>query len=304
MSVDQHPIPQQITNYEFKLIGDMTLNQFARAAGGILLALLINASPLVFFVKYPLAFGLAAGGLALAFVPLGDRPLEKWVLAFIKSLYSPTLFTWQKKVDPNWLQIDWSKKLDDKDEEESVPKKDKDKVQEFVSSLPARQAGQLNKDIEPETPLAISVEKPILEKSVEILTEKTDLPIDEEVLARDWSSREGAAQVKSEKLKATGMAVFGAIPMPDKPVEPNMLVGMVTDKTGKIVEGAIVEILDTEGNSSRVLKTNSLGQFKTATPLTEGKYLLITEKEGLTFDRVNVDALGKIVEPVKIQAQS
>lgn len=303
MSVDQHPIPQQITNYEFKLIGDMTLNQFARAAGGIVLALLVNASPLVFFVKYPLAFALLAGGLALAFVPMGDRPLEKWLLAFIHSLYSPTLYTWQKKVDPNWLQIDWSKKLTEKeDETREVPKKDKDKMEEFVLSLPVRQVGQVEKGQEKEK-VDVVEEKPVLEEKVlvDIVEDKTEK--EEELVARNWSEDLGA-EIKSEKLKATGMAVFGSIPMPDRPSDPNVLVGMVTDKTGKIVEGAIVEIVDPEGNSSRVLKTNSLGQFKTATPLSEGKYLLVTEKEGLAFDRVNIDALGKIIDPVKIQAQS
>jgi len=46
--MEQHPIPQQITSYEFKLVGEMTLKQFAKAAGGIILALLINATKLVF----------------------------------------------------------------------------------------------------------------------------------------------------------------------------------------------------------------------------------------------------------------
>jgi len=31
--MEQHPIPQQISSYEFKLVGEMTLKQFLKAAG-------------------------------------------------------------------------------------------------------------------------------------------------------------------------------------------------------------------------------------------------------------------------------
>ena len=50
--MEQHPIPQQISSYEFKLVGEMTLKQFAKAAGGIIIALVINSAPLVFFIKW------------------------------------------------------------------------------------------------------------------------------------------------------------------------------------------------------------------------------------------------------------
>jgi hypothetical protein len=79
---------------------------------------------------------------------------------------------------------------------------------------------------------------------------------------------------------------------------------MVTDFDGKIIEDAIVEIQDEKGNPTRVLKTNSLGQFKTTTPLAKGRYLVIPEKENYVFDRVNIDLQDKIVEPIKIEAKS
>jgi hypothetical protein len=63
-----------------------------------------------------------------------------------------------------------------------------------------------------------------------------------------------------------------------------------------------VEIQDRNGNPARVLKTNSLGQFKTTTPLASGKYLIIPEKDNCEFDRVEITLEGKIVEPVKLQS--
>ena len=33
--MEQHPIPQQISSYQFKLVGDMALAQFGKTAGGV-----------------------------------------------------------------------------------------------------------------------------------------------------------------------------------------------------------------------------------------------------------------------------
>lgn len=275
--MEQHPIPQQITSYEFKLVGEMTLKQFGKAAGGIIIALLINATGLVFFVKWPLMFIFAAGGLAMAFVPFQDRPLETWLLSFIRSIYMPTIYVWKKKPNPNWLDIDLSKKIDiEKDEEAiEIPVKSSEKVKEFIESLPSVKKEVAN-DIEKK-------EEYVPEIKTET-TSKVDL------------------NIQKQKLGATGSAVFGSIPMPDTPTEPNVLAGMVTDSMGKIIEGAIVEIQDSAGNPSRVLKTNALGQFKASTQLANGEYLVVPEKEGRRFDRVKVTLNGQIVQPIKIQA--
>ena len=92
----QHPIPQEISSYQFRLVGDMTLNQFFQLAGGLLFALLIYASGLHPFIKWPLIVFFGSLGAALAFLPFEERPLSKWIVVFFKSIYSPTIFNWQK----------------------------------------------------------------------------------------------------------------------------------------------------------------------------------------------------------------
>lgn len=300
--MEQHPIPQQITSYEFKLVGDMTLKQFGKAAGGIIIALIINSSKLVFFVKWPLIFIFATGGLALAFVPFQDRPLETWLMAFIKSIYSPTIYTYKKDIPENWLEIDLSKQLkSDEEEEVVVPIKEDKKVKEFINSLPS--IGREREETREET---IEIKEKTLKPKEEEIIEKPD-SAESSVEAKEEKKEEEVRPVnldlKKEKLGATGTAVFGEIPMPDIPDLPNLVVGMVLDQNHKIVEGAIIEIQDKDGNPSRVLKTNKLGQFKTLTQLTSGKYLVVTEKEGFEFDRVEINLQGKIVEPIKILAK-
>lgn len=292
--MEQHAIPQQISSYEFKLVGEMTLKQFLKAAGGIVLAVLINASGLIFFIKWPLMLITGGGGLMLAFVPFQDRPLDQWVSAFIKAIYSPTIYTYKKKAPTDWIDLKLTGKQLDTEKEEAVPIKDKTKVEEFIKSLPSVKKIE-EEDTNPSPTLPLTHQGGQAGQTVVELP-KAEIVVDDQA----WRDQKANLNLKSEKLEATGQAVFGHIPMPDKPTIPNLLVGMVTDHVGKIVDSAIVEIQDEKGNPSRVLKTNALGQFRATTPLSNGTYLIITEKEGYHFDRVNVELVGKIVDPVKI----
>ncbi len=96
----QHPIPQQISSYQFRLVGDMTLKQFFQIAGGALISLLFYASNLPGLIKWPLVIFFALLGVALAFLPFEERPLQQWIIVFFKSVYSPTLYSWKKTEKP------------------------------------------------------------------------------------------------------------------------------------------------------------------------------------------------------------
>jgi hypothetical protein len=92
----QHPIPQQISSYQFRLVGNMTLKQFFQIGGGALVSLIIYSTNLHPIIKWPLIILSFAFGAALAFLPFEERPLSRWILAFFKSVYSPTAYFWEK----------------------------------------------------------------------------------------------------------------------------------------------------------------------------------------------------------------
>ncbi len=94
--MEQHPVPQNVTTFQFRLIGDMTIKQFGYLAGGAILAYISYKLPLPFFFTWPLAITFAMGGFGFAFVPIEERPMDIWVMSFIKSVYSPTQFVWHK----------------------------------------------------------------------------------------------------------------------------------------------------------------------------------------------------------------
>jgi len=94
--MEQHPVPQNVTTFQFRLIGDMTLKQFGYLCAGAILAFIAYKLPLPFFITWPLSFALAFLGVGFAFIPIEERPMDIWVFSFFKSIYNPTQYIWTK----------------------------------------------------------------------------------------------------------------------------------------------------------------------------------------------------------------
>ena len=76
------------------------------------------------------------------------------------------------------------------------------------------------------------------------------------------------------------------------------------DANKKIIEGAILEILDETGRAVRALKTNRAGHFLIVTPLTHGKYKILIEKEGYNFEPIEFETTGAIIQPIAVIAKA
>lgn len=102
--MEQHPVPQNVTTFQFRLIGDMTIKQFGYLAGGAILAYISYILPLPFFFTWPLTVIFAFLGIGFAFIPIEERPMDIWVLSFLKSVYAPTQFVWHRTQQPTPAQ--------------------------------------------------------------------------------------------------------------------------------------------------------------------------------------------------------
>jgi len=92
----QHPVPQNIMDVEFKLIGDLTMRQFAYLMVFGLTAYLSYLLVIGIF-KWPTVFALILLGLGLAFVPVEERGLDEWIVNFVKAINSSTQRVWKKE---------------------------------------------------------------------------------------------------------------------------------------------------------------------------------------------------------------
>ena len=248
--MQQHPVPQPITSYEFRLVGDMTLKQFLKLAAGVVLALIVYAINPPELIKWFFILLFTGSGAAMAFVPLEGRPLDTWVIAFFKRIYSPTLYVTQGKAP---LPI--------------TPPTTVKNPPPVIS--PTETSAPTVKFTPPPPP-----------------TPKTPAVV--------FKAGQTSPPPKVEAKFAQNLII------PATPAVPNILVGFVHDKDGKIIEGAILEIRDTAGNPVRAFKTNKLGQFRSATPLPPGEYEIETEKEGYRFDIIKIKLEGKILAPIEI----
>lgn len=62
-----------------------------------------------------------------------------------------------------------------------------------------------------------------------------------------------------------------------------------------------MEIRDEYGRPIRALRSNKLGHFMAITPLDNGKYSIVSEKDGYQFVSVNFEAEGKIIPPILVE---
>ncbi len=76
----------------------MTLKQFLYLAigAGTAYILFVFAAPYYPLIVWPLVLISASLGAAFAFLPIQSRPLDYWLGAFLKAVYSPTKRVWKK----------------------------------------------------------------------------------------------------------------------------------------------------------------------------------------------------------------
>lgn len=320
MPVQQHPVPQHIASYEFRLVGDMTLRQFGYLASGTVIALIFYGTALPTFIKWPLIVFSGFLGFAFAFMPIGERPLSIWILAFIKAIISPSQFVWQKTSQkPDFFAPRSAQKALEKF---SPPPPDKTQLTQYLQTLPTgetkssldqqeenflKQIGQLFQLTgiltaagSPTTSFAPTAPKP---------PPRWEIPVFKPSLVTEKTAPKEPKSVvlpeKPGKLRGPAVAAktSAQLPLPAPPNRPNILAGMVLDKNGEIIEGAIIEIRDSQGMPVRALKTNKLGQFTIATPLEDGIYEIETEKEGYQFGIIKIETKGEIIQPLEIRAK-
>lgn len=338
--MEPHPIPQNVTSFQFRLVGDMTLKQFTYLATGSGLAYLLFV---IFAAKYPiltwpLIFISAGAGSAFAFLPIGSRPLDHWLLAFLKAIYSPTKRSWQKQgknynQDPlfnsRYLMYtsSWQKavtptipavgplptppptatptmtELPTQEELGKTVDLAKQAQQLQVRIIQAERAlGQIKQESTRPSPIPVDYSQQvnkILSDLQKLVSEASQIRSQLDAI----SHPQVEAVVHKEKVKVV-------VPIKPRPTQlalttfPNVINGVIKDSQGNYLEAVVAVIYDKEGLPVRALKTNKLGQFSGSTPLPNGTYTLELEKEGFNFDVLQVELDGHTLPPLMITVKN
>lgn len=314
-----HPVPANVTSFQFKLIGDMTLKQFLYllAGAGSAYLMFVFLTPFAPFLAWPLIVILTFTGVAFAFLPFQDRPLDHWLSAFLKAIYSPTKREWKAKdssyrdnpLFQNRLNVYFSTQVVAPPPPMHAytpppPKEELPTPQELSQTVElAHQAQSLQvKIIETERELQQQKQGQDIQKFNVIFENLQKLVQEGQVIKQQLSQltkEEEAPAIKVQivpapKLKLTTITLTSV---------PNVINGIVQTPAGEYLEGAVVVIHDKDGLPVRALKTNKLGQFTGSTPLPSGTYTVEVEKEGLVFDVLQMTLAGKVMPPLNIAAK-
>lgn len=258
-------MPRQITTFEFKLIGFLTLKQF------IYLALFIPAGYIVYKV-FPIPilnifFGaiVACVGLAFAFLPVNDRPLDVWVKNLFKRLTSPTQYIYQKQDQP----IYFLKNL-------------------FFSSDPHH----VTAHVESEEMLAA-----YMAKTKQLSDDRGKENITQILNTKNIS----VVQKPSVAVNTIPQPTVQGSPFASEEKKP-FFAGEVKNHKLMPIPGILIYVKDEKGKMVRLLKTNPHGIFATFSPLSTGVYSFEAKdpKQSYFFDTMKLKVEGGNANPIEI----
>ncbi len=259
--MDQHPIPRQITTFEFKLVGFMTLKQFIYLVIFFPLAYIIFRLFPVPFLNLLLAAATAGFGVLLAFVPVNDRPLDVYLKNLLNRLISPTQYYYHKINEPVYFLED--------------------------------QRGFANRQ-------TISTYIESQQKLTQYLSRKKTSQVEkqDEVRKQQINSILYAPTTPTHTGLATAVP---SIPHVETEEKTPFMVGVVKSKKQTPLPGVLLYIKDQKNTPVRLLKTNPHGVFASYSMLPPGEYTVEIKdpKEHFLFDTMRIHLEGINSKPLE-----
>jgi len=255
-------VPRQITTFEFKLIGELTIKQFGYLAVCIIVAVLFFfLVPKILYLNYIVAIFFALLGVGFAFVPINERPMDVWLRNFSKRLFSATQYYYRKNNPPPKILLGLQ-----------LPPREV-----LLQHVKAQQSLNEYLQKKPKTTASDNVEQ--IDKSWQ--KKQADLSA-----LISTAGPPPAAAVKAAPLAYTPISFnsgqVGQEPVlettPEKaiteaPPEQSNLAGVVLSASGVPLPNQLV-YLKKGVETVRLFKTNTQGRFQNSLPLTAGEYLL------------------------------
>jgi hypothetical protein len=377
--MENHPIPQDVTGFKFKLIGSITVKQFLYLLGFGILTTVAFVLKVNIFVKVPLMLLFASIGAALAFLPIEGRPMDIMLMNFIRALPSENRYLYRKRgvnlskyvfldrsIRPvaapvQKTQTTTSTAEASNEDKRAIlisrlrnsglrPDESETRTLNNIKTFFEDSSGKSNKSqinqaklaevysgnivSQTVTPSAQKIVEP--PKPIVRVTEEQSKPPDQTMV--QMAQKEAEEKVKSElankntflqvqtppeptslKLSETkttsqgpkidipqsqmGWAPSNSLPggFPSLPDVANVVLGLVRDSRGKTLPNILVEVVDVAGIPVRAFKTNALGQFASATPLSNGTYKIHFEDPNKQHEiaPIDINLTGEIFQPVE-----
>ncbi|MEN9328794.1 MAG: gwa2 protein [Candidatus Parcubacteria bacterium] len=297
--MEQHPIPRQITTFEFKLIGFMTLHQFLYLLAFIPPAFIVYKLfpiPILNVILALLIFGI---GAVMAFIPYQDRPLDQWIKNLWKRLNSPTQYTYHKHNPPFYLIQNLYFVTDPHKVLAHI--ESREKLAAYLATTQKQEAVDHRKKTmqsllrKPSSQLATAVQPkmahPVVQVAAQAAAARQTTPAAPPVTRAPYVPQMAGTSVMPPPQPAAPPPNTPTIPPPVMTSTKHpFIIGTIKNNKKIPVPGILVYIKDSKGSSLRLLKTNPHGMFASFNPLATGDYTLeVKDPNGsYFFDTMNV----------------
>lgn len=303
--MEQHAVPRQVTTFEFKLIGFLSVKQFVYLmifSGLTAIAYYLIAIPYINFVSASL---VAAAGALLTFYRYNDRPLDMWIKNLFISLMEPSQYNYHKNNEPP----DYLKGIFISDATTAQTHVDAhNKLSKYLAQT--GQTPETNTEKEMITQLIHTGVKAgkIHEAPSEHFTQlEPTIPTEasKEAEADLLGTLPGAPQTTTSTTQAQTTHKQDGVTTQSKPVAHAYLSGLVKNSKGEPLPQIMVYINTPSGELVRILKTNPHGVFATFHPLANGQYNIVPKDLGGTyfFDTMNINVNGDALSPIDIYSK-
>ncbi|MFO0703443.1 MAG: PrgI family protein [Patescibacteria group bacterium] len=260
--MEQHPIPRQITTFEYKLIGFMTIKQFGYVMLGAVFAYAAFLIVPIFILNYITGFLVFCAGLAFAFFPINDRPLDVFIRNLYTRINSPTQFTFLKN-NPS-LSVMEDLYFESNPHITITHADSKEKLAAYLANKKVVQKDEKDREA------AIGRINTVISKRGQF-----ESPV--VTIKQPQPPAPGDLPQKSTMSKEPVIVDAQKNQMNTPPIAVNLkhpfFSGTVTNKRNIPLPGVLVYIKDSDsGKNLRILKTNPHGVFATFNPLPPKKY--------------------------------
>jgi len=280
--MEQHAVPRQITTFEFKLIGFLTIKQFVYLLvfSGFAVLTYFLLSALKPFNIVVAVLIMAVGGF-FALFKYNEREIDVWIKNLLTSLLAPSQYYYMKRNEaPDFLKgvfvtgddaivqihIDAKQKLA-KYIETTKQTEEKPHKTQVVDALLSQQ---------PPQPASQTIPQPVPDTIPQNAPQTT---------------AKGVEQTKQVVAPPVDVVAF--------------LSGVVHNNRNEALPNIMVYINTNTGQAARILKTNHHGLFATFHPLAPGDYAINPKDLGgkYFFDTMNITVDDKQYPPIQIYSK-
>lgn len=295
--MEGHPIPRQITTFEFKLIGFLTLHQFIY---------LVIFFPLGFvaYKLFPIPYvniliGLLVGAIGpiLAFVPINDRPMDVWLRNLMKRLTSPTQYIYHKENKPLpfftnlYFVQDPHRVMTHIESQEKLAAYMNQKRKSASQQQSKKQSINVLFHMNQKTNAQKSYPPP----------QQTQIPSETPTVSTTQINTVPQSQSIAQTVvvdQPTQSTPPSTLPHPSN--QP-FFTGVVKNHKLIPLPGILIYVKNENGEAVRLLKSNPHGVFATFSPLPPGHYTfeLKDPREGYFFDTMNLQIDQSNLKPIE-----